>query len=665
MFSRMSKGLSSRQALMVFVKSIWFFPSILTVLLIVLSALQINGSSMGIYHIFFYGTQPDSNLIANKPLSIRSDEWVVNTQKAIAQKNNGFRPVNQNVGFGEDETLLSDAPTTDWSTLFKPHNIGFLVLPFDTAFALRWWIASYFLVLSSYFFVLMLLPGRKILAIFLSVGLLFSPLLQWWYNTGTLGVIYYILFALTAGMKLLQSKTTKQRIVWSGLLAYLGTCFALILYPPFQIPCLIVAIGFFVGYILDNKHKLPKSSLKQGLLFAVGAVLLSGLLVGIFLYQKRDIASIINNTAYPGHRIVVSGGYSEEQTLSSQLSPIFQDPIKAASYSRPDINATNQSESSNFILLLPYLVFPLGFLVFRNRKKAINYSVLVMFGVSILFFAWLFVPHLSIIGALTLLNRVPYQRLLMGVGLVNFVLLVLFIKQYSEGKYKFSLSSSTIYSLLVFITILIINFHVAKKFPNFLGLKGSIMYALPFPIIIFCLLQKYFKTAIVILCAFTIASTYAVNPLYKGTTTLTETPISTAIRKVAGNSTKRWISEEIYLENFAAMNGKPSLTGTYLYPQLAIWNQLNQPAKESTYNRYAHVSFTFDRTTENTAPVLTGVGDDQFNLRIQPCDPFFKTMNAGFLITSLPFPDGEAPCATLAKTVAYPTISYYIYKLSF
>jgi hypothetical protein len=108
-----------------FLHGIWLFPAILTLILIILSALQINGSSIGFYHEFFYGNAKDPALIAGKPQSIRSDEWIVNTQKTIAQKNDNYKGINTNVGNGEDETLIYDAPTKDWSTIFKPHNIGF------------------------------------------------------------------------------------------------------------------------------------------------------------------------------------------------------------------------------------------------------------------------------------------------------------------------------------------------------------------------------------------------------------------------------------------------------------------------------------------------------------------------------------------------------------
>ena len=138
-----------------FIKSKWAFPAILFLIVVILSLLKIHGSSIGIYHNFFYGDNiKDSNLIANKPQSIRSDEWLVSSQLTLAQSGNDFKEVNQNLGTGVDVSMVVDAPTKSVIQIFKPHNFGFFVLPKDIAFAFRWWIISYLLIVSIYLFVL-------------------------------------------------------------------------------------------------------------------------------------------------------------------------------------------------------------------------------------------------------------------------------------------------------------------------------------------------------------------------------------------------------------------------------------------------------------------------------------------------------------------------------
>src|ERR1700739_4063629 len=95
-------------------KSIWLFPLLLTLALGFLTVFKINGSSIGIYHEFFYGGSKDSNLILGTPRSIRSDEWVVNTQMTIAQKNAGYPRINKNIGNGQDMSVILDVPYKEW-----------------------------------------------------------------------------------------------------------------------------------------------------------------------------------------------------------------------------------------------------------------------------------------------------------------------------------------------------------------------------------------------------------------------------------------------------------------------------------------------------------------------------------------------------------------------
>lgn len=648
-----------------FTQSIWLFPAILTVILIILASLQINGSSMGMYHKIFYGNQPDPALIAGHPQGIRSDEWNVNTQKTIAQSNNDFSTVNNNLGNGEDVSVIGDVPTRDWTAIFKPHNLGFFVLPFDNAFALRWWIMSYFLVLGCYFFILILLPTKRLLASLLSLGFLFSPFFQWWYLSGTLGPAYYCLFGAVVFTKLLHSKKRLQACLWSSLLAYIAVCFTLILYPPFQIPCALVLIAFAIGYLFEQRKNIDKKILSRNLIYLICAIVLALSIISLFIYQKWDIISIIQNTAYPGKRIIVSGGYNYGilHILSSNLSPVFQSITRSNAYF---LGVTNQSEASNFIMLFPFLFLPSLYITYKKFKqdKKIDYILLSATGLLIIMLAWIFVPGIDILGKFMLLDKVSPERLLIGLGLINLIFIIGFVRSYSQIKERLSITTCTIYSLLIVIFYLLLDFNVMLRFPEFIDYNYAVIFSLPIAMIVFCFMRKNFIAGTILLLSFSLLSTFYINPLYKGTETLTQTPLSNAIRTVAGTSRQKWASDTI--GNLITMNGLPSITGTYLYPQLDIWRQLNQIDKEPMYNRYAHVNFAFDRdSVQYISPVISSLSADQFNIKIEPCDAFMKQNDVGFLITSAIFSPGAAPCASLAQTVSYPSATFYIYKLAF
>lgn len=648
-----------------FWRSVWLFPVLAAVPLILACSLQISGSSIGVYNQMFNGGTTDPSLITNQPRPIRSDEWIVTTQKTIAQYHNNYRAVNENIGNREDATLLADLPYKQWSMIFKPHNLGFFVLPFENAFALRWWLLSYLLLVSAYFFVITLLPGRRLLASLLSLGLLFSPFLHWWYTFGTFGSIYYALFGATAFIKLLHAKTWLSRLLWSTLFIYVSVGFALILYPPFQIPCLLVTGALCLGYLIDQVPFIKKSNLRTSLLYLSGALTITVMVVGIFLFQKHNIINVVANTAYPGQRVIKSGGYNAEHLLSSNLSPLFQMNSRAAAYAYPSIGATNQSESSNFILITPLLLIPIGYLMYRARRsgKRLEMTLILPLAMAVIFIAWLFTPGLDILGRLLLLDKVPHPRLLIGTGLLNFILLVLFVRLLNQSKITITRHHAVIYSLLVLLFYILLDFHVMTQFPGFIGYRSAIVYAIPLSVIVYCFLRKRVTLAALGLVLLGAVSVFHINPLYRSTTIITQSPIFKEIRAIGTNSNNKWVSDNVNLENFPAMAGEPSLTGTYTYPQIGLWDKLNLTEKRDTYNRYAHVSFTFDRDPQTHPPHFSQASPDSFNVYIEPCSEFLKENRVEFLITTVPFKSDEANCAQEIKAVTYPLLTFYIYRL--
>lgn len=644
-------------------RSKWFFPALLTLALIVLSLLKISGSSIGVYHSFFYGNTKDPNLIAGHARNIRSDEWIVTSQVTIAQSTNDYKPVNENLGSGEDVTLLADAPYKEWSAIFKPHNAGFFVLPFDIAFALRWWLISYLLVLSCYFFVLMVLPGRRLIAALLSVGFLFSPFLQWWYTYGTLASIYYCLFGILIINEIFRAKSILRVGLWGVALAYIGTCFALVLYPPFQIACAMVSAVFVLTYFPSKYRGKNLEYIWQKLAIITCAGILAIGCTGLFIITRRETVQAIQNSAYPGHRIEKSGTFSSRHFLSSHLSAQHIREGRAAKYVIPEKGLVNQSVNSNFILLVPFILIPAVYLLYDSRKKKheIDWALLGMTLVFLFMLAWMFVPGLGVIGSITLLNKVPTSRLLIGFGLLNLMYIVLFIRRLEGyGKQVFSNSLAIVYSILVFVTCVFLGVRAAQLFPGFIGTPKSILLSLPMGVMTYLLLRGYYKLFALGFATFCIFSSISVQPLYRSTDVLRKTPLMQAVQEVSKTNPGKWATDESSLENFAFMSGSPSMSGVYLYPQLNVWQQSG--ANPDIYNRYAHTNFVFDRQPDHTVDTnLKLVGEDNFGIFTEPCSAFVKSSNIKFIITQVEFSPNEA-CTQLVKEVTYPSKRFYIYK---
>lgn len=646
-------------------KSIWLFPAVLLLIVILLSVARINGSSIGVYSSYFYGDKPDDNLILNEPRPIRSDEWIVNTQQTIGQSNNDYSRVNDNVGYGQDMSVLSDAPYKEWTTLFKPLNLTFFVLPFEIAFALKWWLMGYLLIISCYFFILHLLPNKIIISILLSLGFFFSPFVQWWYLYGTLAVLYYAFLGALFFMKILSAKSNASIIGWSAALYYVITSFALILYPPFQIPALIAVMFFCVGYALERRSIVGTKKLIKRLSTLIPIVLLSAITIFCFYYTRNEIFTIIQNTAYPGVRVVKSGGFSILHFLASPFSYQHQFLNYSSGYKIPG-GIENQSATSNFILLLPLLIIPSIYLVVKLKriKNYVDWPLILSVVGALLLAAWLFVGGIDFIGIPLLLNKVPHLRMIIAFGLLNYFVIILLFR--ISIKYKLKVNKYFVWSYLIIITFisLIVAHKLTGQLPQFINYRRAYLLAFVYPLITYFILKNRILVASILIMSFSIFSSYLVNPMYKGTSVLTETTLSKTIQEVASNyPDKKWASDESILENFSSMNGVPSISGVYLYPQLDLWEPL--ASDEDIYNRYAHTNFVFDRDVKkDTGIKLQLVGEDNFGIFSEPCNDFMKTNNVGFILTRVEFKSEEV-CLELVKTVNYPEKTFYIYKTNF
>jgi hypothetical protein len=647
-------------------ESPWLFPIICIATLFLLTAFHISGSSVGIYHTYFYGDgSKDNNLLINRPRAVRSDEWLANTQMTIAQANNDYRQVNPNIGTGEDMSIILDVPYKDWSAIFKPQNLVFFVLPLEYAFAFKWWLMACLLLLSSYSFVLILLPKRRLFAALFALALLFSPFVQWWYQYITLAPISYTLFSLSVFILILRARQFGIRL-WLGILmSYLMACFILVLYPPFQIPCVLVAGVFVVGYVTQESSTKGFESSLKALYQLGGAAAVAILVAALFFITRLPAVSAVRQTVYPGHRTVLNGGFSLTHLLSANLSYGLQWGRKFAAYNLPQYGLSNQSEASNFILLIPFLILPGLWLVVRKyqAEKIIDWPLTVTSALFALFMARLFLPHFNWVSRLLLLDRVPHARLLIGLGLLSAIHTVLVAKHLASQK-QLIISNNFAYlcALLTLAVELTLGLQMHGRAPGDISVLLAIALALPVPLIVLLLLRRQLAWAAFVSLGFSLISAGGVHPLYGGLGVLTESPLSNAIKTLSKSDEGRWVAEGLMLENYASLNGAPSLSGVYAYPQLNVWSDI-VGAKQDVYNRYAHAVFELDRNPHETARTSLNLdGQDSFSVSVDPCSDFLQRQNVRFVITDTEF-DNQQQCLTLADTIAYPARTIYIYRL--
>ncbi len=650
-----------KQSSIKFISSIWFFPIILFLILCLFTLLKISGTSAGVNHQILYGpTSKDPALILGKPEPIRSDEWLVVTQMTIAQAKSNYPKVNSNLGLGEDMSVVPIAPYKEWSETFRPQDLAFFVMPLENAFAFKWWLMGYLLIVSCYFFVLTILPNKKLLAIGISTALFFSAFIQWWYVYSSLGSLYYSFFIATTIIMLMREKQRWKKITLSALLTFLLVCFALVFYPPFQIACGLVLLAFLVGYFIENYRSWAKNKTFKNIYFVGGSALISLLIFGVFLITHSGVIKTIEHTAYPGTRSIQSGGITSYHFLASHLGHQFLSDTANSQYLIDNKSPSNQSEASNFLLLAPFLFLPTLWLIYREykQKKALDWPLIFLNIFFVVFLMELFVPGFTSVSKLLLLNKVGSSRVLLGMGLLNVMIIILFIRNLSKKTVVLNKYAIGAYCLLVLMVELIVSLHAHYSFGTFIGLRRAILFSLPLPIVIYLLLRMRFLLAISLYLIFSLFISIGVNPLYKGLGTLTNSPLNNAVQHVGTNSDKRWITDGGYLENVALMNGKHSLTGVYYYPQLGLWDTI-PGVKKSDYNRYAHVAFQV--SDDSASPTKLKLNSqDGFSVMSSDCSKYLQQEHVGFLISSAIL---HGACTTPIKTIPFPDVTLYIYAV--
>jgi hypothetical protein len=638
------------------------FPALVILLVIILTVTKISGTSLGIYQSYLYGDgSKDSNLLYGHPQGIRSDEWLVTSQLTIAQHENDYTQTNQNFIENKNMSILSDVPYLDWSLLFKPQNLGFFIIPFEQAFALRWWFLLAVLLISAYYFTLKLIPRKIVLAILSAIIVSFSPFVFWWYQTGTLGSLAYgflilclIMNLLDAGQRKFTGRVSKKAylLVNSAALSYAATAFAFLLYPPFQIPVALVIAFFSIGYTLNKRSSIAGNDWLKLLAPIIGASIVSVLFCLLFVATRMDAIKATTETVYPGNRESASGGYSVKQLFVSYLQPQLQREDRGAHYIQ------NQSESSNFILLPTFFLIPsiAVFIWLYRKRNTFDWVLLFIILCNLLFLAHLFIPLASPITHLFLLGMVPQTRLLIGLGFVGIILVIYLIKLLGQSfqptkKIALIIIAYAVAYLGISIAAGIATSQLYPKFISSTPLIILLACALVIPQALI-ILGKY-RLGLGLLAIFSLLSVFQINPLYRGLGPIYDSEVTRTIKAISTEQDVWGAVDQIQIENLPQLSDRRALSGVSTYPSVNFWEDHTQENQSSIYNRYAHIVITSNDTSE-----LELIQPDLF-LVSGACTRKI-VMEIDYLVSTTPL---NQTCQKLVKTVSYPARTFYIYKI--
>ena len=641
-------------------KNKWTFPVALLFVVLLLTLCKVSGTSVGVYQSYFSKGKPDQSLILGKPRAVRSDEWLVGTALTVSQSKQNFPVTNKSIGpNGQDMALVMDVPYKSWDAILKPQNFSFFVLPLEYAFAFKWWMIGYLLIVSVYFVAVIIIGKRYVLAALISLAFYFSPFIQWWYQSITLLSIAYPLFIVGLVALLYESKKDKTKLLYSVAIAYITGCFLLLLYPPYMVASTISSASLLI-VVLTKNHSWRQLWQPKLLSWIICSIAVGTILFGFALYKHKDSLHAYTHTAYPGNR-VSAGGDVAKFRLADWL---IANKIKEDTDQK--IFHANQSETATFPLLglsaIPFLIYLAATEQRKKVQKWLILSISVTSALLLLFLLRLFTNQFGLLYKLTYFTHIPSQRLWLGIGLLNLTFLItavsIPIKTNADSR-KLSLA---IYGGVLFLLFSIGFYALNRHYPAADVLVGpAIITALLCSIgITLCLASswrlRHAGAACILL--FSLYTSLGVNPLYRGLGIYNGTALTAKIAKTNQHAPGTWVvNNNLGLEELPIVAGAKALSGDYYYPQLSFWKKYF-PNDQQMYNRYAHVIINIDDTAMHRSIVLNQV--DLFTVTVGSCDQLLQDAGVRYIVDTSS--QKQLACFDKINQTSYSSQNFTIYS---
>ena len=643
------------------------FPALLIIIALVFSALQISGTSIGILN----PPGHDSNLIAGTPQAIRSDEYSVSTPLAIASAHQHFSERLYDGAGSHNTSVVLDVPNNSWTTIFKPYNWPFFVLPLASAFALKWWLLFLFLILPTYW--LGLLLTRKVsAAILVSLGFALSPFFAWWYEAGALDSVGFMVAILLLVLLVLRNPDRRISYLYAGLLAYFLVAFTILLYPPFQIPLAYAGAAFLLPFVVRDLYLVSDHKRARRLALLAGSVIAAAIVLVAYIHSELPTITKIVDTVYPGNRLSTGTDANLLQLFSPWVGIfIANHPMAIASNS-------NASEISSFFLLAPALFFftPLA----RKRRKSRTYgaSQFLLALTMIALLAWMYVGFPGPLAAISLLDRVTATRAIAGVGLASWLLILLYIADFELGRATSDDEQTTPahaswprVALGVATFGLVIGYGARQLQLTYPGLNVSIYVVGIFVLLVLVglilLARGRYVTASAFLLPVLALQAVTVNPLYRGLSPLVNTTLQSNVDKIeklvpkTGSATPPgWlvVGQPIAFLSMIS-TGVYVFNATSQYPDISAWKIIDPSGRsESIWNRFAHVYY---QPAPNQQLKLSNPALDSVIVSGSPCSPAFAKLNIRFVLAQAPL---SYSCLANVTTPGLKGLGYIAYEIS-
>ena len=634
-------------------------PALLVLLGTVLIALGINGTSSGAYYNAVYeGSDPD--LIAGHPQSIRSDEWNVLTSWFVSQVEQGLPERNGTFPGGMDTAIPQDLPRRDWSVAFRPHLIGYTFLDLDQASAWKWWFPAFALIAAVYCFAVTVLPRRPLLATAIAVGFYFSPFFQWWFLPGTFWPAAWALATMASVIWALKSTSTRSRVIWAAVIAYLTVVMAMSLYAPFIIPVVLVLPFLTAGLVVSRLREGETwRGVVKRLLPTLAAAAAAGAVTVLWLASKKSTVDAFLGTDYPGERLA-STGSGGALSLVRTMSSSFSDALNRDG----GFLGTNSSEASSFffigLLLIPVVVWAI--VRSARRRTTLPWVLIGLTAVVVLFAAFVFIPGWDAVAHLLFLDRSSESRIRIGLGVASIALLVYVIRYLDDEDVRAPRAiayGSGIAFLLsqCAIAVAVVTVGGADK------LWGAAPFwwadALLSAVAIAAVARRQLVVGIAAFLVVTVASTVTVNPVYAGLFDLRQTEVAQTVMEIDQKHSGTWVGIGTSLSTALLLeSGVQAYNGVQGAPSAEMWKEIDPDGEyRVNWNRLGGVSWVPEKGDE---PRVFNPAPDLVYVTFDACNEFAQT-HVDYVLTDAT--DVDQTCLVEVDSFTLPESTMRIYEI--
>lgn len=576
---------------------------------------------------------PETGL--GKPQKVRSDDWSVVLPINLAQRHTGFTSVQPLMGWGQNLWVVPTAVVAHPLTVFRPHTWGYF---FGADVGMAWQWQVYFWSLLLGFAWLVRVAWRLDWAACGTLGLIVveSPFFQLWgLNSALLsgsaaaGLAAWLNFSQSAP----ESRVGRRSEVARGIfLGSLGVVFALTLYPPFQIPW--VVLGTCV--VVCRRAWLPRRVFASAIAVMLGAGVL-------FWSEAHEAFRAMAATVYPGQRLSHGGDLAWMDLFRGNVLPIL-------AMRNVQENFGNPCEAASVLWISPWLALALALAwVLSPRRSA---GVTQVFGIQDSTFAGICVSA-GLTGAFfyvgiprffpeALLAWVPWARVptyrgtsfWQAVDLLLSAHLILRLRDFPRPSFKQAakrgkmLAGLALALALLLETALVVAWQ--HRIPSLLESPRSQAWV---ALLILgqwglCALayRRNLRAVLGLWLALHVAMSWSFNPLQRGgVDPLLEHPLAKALKAHTTDHEAWVVFGSPSIQNFLPMIGVRNLTALQYTPHRELWKILDREGRfDGATRRYAHLLMTHGETEIQ----ITSPQPDAVTVEIHPDHPLFLKLPA-------------------------------------